>query len=493
MNNSQQPMMSKEPEHKQADAAGLFDFFDRTILWKRKWSLVLSVLVAAALGAAYVQHEATIYEVTSRVVVQPERFATDKETLVRSDRTFLITQGEIVRSPVVVESALQSLLKKPSLKPDPAVTDAVMRSLRVTTVDDANVLRLAYRNEDATDAVNMLGAIVNSYQDYVKEMQHGSMGETLEALAQRDRELRGEIQRLEERYNELHQGSRVIGQGADAIRNHVAILEQLGTRLTAVKGQRIDKETRLQALVHAVHGLRSKEQLATLLVPTALRSDGRSGGDNLVDFSEIPLTPTALSAISASALGDIPSESDYVNGLFKDPIRIQERLWQAEAHATELRPTYGPLHPEMRAIQEQIALWRQRLEACEKAAPTVLAYELNALEESETDLTKLYETEYEKVKIVNASLMQEQQALADIQRVQSIHDATAKQLRELQLANEALTNGQVSIMVRMIEAPDATVKLVWPRPVPFIGLCAVLGLAFGCVVVSLAGRVTKQP
>jgi hypothetical protein len=117
---------------------------------------------------------------------------------------------------------------------------------------------------------------------------------------------------------------------------------------------------------------------------------------------------------------------------------------------------------------------------------------LVALRESASHLTKLYETESQRVKELGVSLLKEQQAVADIERAQSIHDTTAKQLRLLEFADQALANGQVSMTTRMIEAPDASAKLVWPRPLQFISLCASFGFAMGCVLVTVAERVTRM-
>ena len=128
----------------------------------------------------------------------------------------------------------------------------------------------------------------------------------------------------------------------------------------------------------------------------------------------------------------------------------------------------------------------------EEAAPAILSQQLTALQKNEAHLTEIYEAEFQKVKLLDTSMLKEQNALADIQRVQDLHDFTAKQLRELEFADEALASGQITTMVRMLEAPDGTSKLVWPRPLQFISLCAVLGFVMGCVLVTLAERMARR-
>lgn len=483
--------MSSEQPRMSNDTSGLLDLFDRRILWKHKWLLVFSTLLAVGLGFAYVKQEKPIFEVTARMLVQLERFGTDKENLLRTDRTFLVTQGEILRCPVVVENALKSMTKPPATPPSYAQTEAIINALRVSTVDDANVLKMTYRNSDAEHAVRVLHAVMDSYQSYIKDMQRGSIQETLQVLAQHERDLRKELEQHESRYYELRKNNRLIGQGGDGFRSYAAMLEQIGTRLTEARGRRIDKEIQVQSLVNAKAG-QPLQLAAAMVVPgTKYITDDRLDGP-LTEPAEVPVATAVSKPEAADVAVDGAAAADYLLGTMADPIRIQLQLWQAETRSKETSQIYGPKHPIRRANESQIAMWRQRLQECEKAAPVILQQELAALKQIESHLTAEHEAEFSKVKALDASVLQEQQCLADIERVKSIHDATAAQLRDLELADETHTNGEVAVMVRVIEPPDATAKLVWPRPMQFISVCAVLGLAAGCVLITLTERLLRK-
>ncbi|MFV1967019.1 MAG: GumC family protein [Pirellulaceae bacterium] len=467
------------------DASGLLDLFDLSLLWRRKWSVLLSVLVAVGLSAAYMQQQTPIYEVSTRVLVQLVRFGTDQERLVRTAPSFLATQGEILRSPVVVQPALETLQDSPAVEPDFEVINTVMQTLRVSPVDDANVLKLTYRSDDPEYAVRLLHAIVDTYRDCSKEMQQGGFAESLQILAQRDAELRAELEQAEEKYYTLRKESPLIGQGKEAFGAHMAMLEQVGRRLTEARSQRIDKETQMQSMLLA----RGSRESTISMTPSARqRTPNELPNDSSPKETNGGTTFVTLEAGN----GKSPVGNLDVAAAFTDPSRIQEELWRAEIRATETSQIYGPKFPEMRALQEQIAMWRQRLEAYEEAAPAIVNQELDALRKNETYLTEIYDAEFQKVKLLDSSMLKEQHALADIQRVQDIHDLTATQLRELEFADEALANGQITTMVRMLEAPDATATLVWPRTWQFISLCAALGFAAGCVLVTFAERVTRR-
>src|SRR6188474_1677050 len=133
--------MASEQSGVRSDSHGLLDFLDLSLLWRRKWYLMLSVLVAVGLAAIYVNYKIPIYEVTTRLLVQQSRLGADKDRMVRMDRSFLVTQGEIIASPVVVRTALEALRAKDAPPVDYVTISATVAALHVLCVDDANVMK----------------------------------------------------------------------------------------------------------------------------------------------------------------------------------------------------------------------------------------------------------------------------------------------------------------------------------------------------------------
>jgi uncharacterized protein involved in exopolysaccharide biosynthesis len=338
------------------------------------------------------------------------------------------------------------------------------------------VLRLSYRNGDPQYGIDLLKAIVDSYREYIKEMHQGQFGQSLEALTQHEQELRTQLRALEDDYYQFRMESPVVGQGDEVTRTNYILLEQLAMRLTSARVMRIDKETQLQTLVQARDAHPKDQQLtASQLFPTSL----------------------ITSAVGEEAALTVPVETfktdeRFSGGGYLDPVRIEEQLWQAETRLKEISQTYGELHPDRKAVMAEIEMLEKRLNDCTEAEPLRLQLQLAALKQTENYLMAEHAAEYEKVKTLNTSLLREQQKQAEIDRVRSVYQSINGQLRNLKLANEAPMNGQVSIMVRTLEPPDATAKLVWPRPLPFIAICSVFGLALGCVVVTAASRFTGR-
>src|SRR5215207_3238081 len=84
------------------------DFLDVSILWRRKGTVIFSVLSCVALGLIYLQQATPIFESEARVLIQQQDLL-NAATRVRSDAEFLSTQAEIIRSPVIIEKALKTV------------------------------------------------------------------------------------------------------------------------------------------------------------------------------------------------------------------------------------------------------------------------------------------------------------------------------------------------------------------------------------------------
>jgi len=104
---------------------------------------------------------------------------------------------------------------------------------------------------------------------------------------------------------------------------------------------------------------------------------------------------------------------------------------------------------------------------------------------AEANLEQQREAEKRNIKTLDAELLGQQQRLADIARLEKTHELTVARLTEMKLADRELAGGAASINVCVLEDPELTNNKIWPRPAQFLPLCGILGLAGGCVAVSL--------
>lgn len=459
---------------------------DPRIIWRRKWYLVLSVAVTMGLGGLYLVLVPATYEVEARVLVQVERLTVEQEPRSQPDRAFLATQAEIICSPLIVERALEVV--PINLPPDAACgpVETVLADLGVNPVEHTSVLKLSFRNQDAQTAVDLVNALIDSYKDYSKESQRGSYSETLQLLTRREEELRRELRDLEAEYQQLRKGSPLLGAGEEAFAAHMAMAQQLGVLLADTKNRRLDLESQLLVATELrklqrpdrvaqisatgfrqpyppIHLVLQRDQTPQPVVTETVASKGKS---------RKPFFPPQT--------GSERSGQDSVR-----PATLQAELWRARVRVKQLSQVYGPKHPDMLAALEEVRLWENALDECEQMQCDACTQQLAALKKTETHLTGLYNDEFKKVKGLDIHVLKEEQARENIRRCQEVYDSTVTKLREWQMAEEALGEGQLVTHVRVLEGPQLANARAWPQPLQFLAICAMIGLTAGGALVMV--------
>ena len=458
---------------------------DISILWRRKGTITLSVLACVALGFAYLQQATPVFESEARVLVQ-QQDPLNSSHRVRTDEEFLATQAEIIRSPVIIEKALETVkVNVPAgSKLDPVFY--VLKGLRVTPIQKTNVLNISFRGPDREQADRLVTTIISCYSDYLKSTEAVRTSDSLKLMRQSEENLRSQMAALQQKHEQLRKESPQIGQGHDAMTIPMARLREIGNQLAQTSGRRMDLENRLR-----VSASLSKlpETPATLRKADSALADGTvladASASNAAQLTAAyPFTPGE----SSSAPAVVISLQDNTTVATADPVRIQEQLWKAKAQALDLAQVYGPRHPEVRALNQQIVLWERRLVESQANTTAAIAVELEALKVAEQDLSDRYQKEMNATRELDTFIFREQQMIDEIRRVEAAHKTTLEAATQMDMAAQALDGGQGSILVRILESPELVENRVWPMPAQFIGLCAVIGFLGSSVLLVLFQR-----
>jgi len=459
---------------------GLAGFsFDWWILWQRKWLVALVTALSLLLGMAYLLVTTPIYEVEARVMVKEEDNPLPNARATRRDVSFLSTQAEVLRSPLIVEEALQSVELATPPEADPV--EFVLAALRVSPIEDTHVLKIGFRSTEETQAAELVNALVRSYERYMTQAKQTGYGEMLRFLAENENERREELHALQQQYQEMRSASPLIGQTQNAYQVQLAMVQELGRRLTEAQNRRFDIENQLQAAPRlTLKPVASELQLTAAVVDEAASA---SSEVTLADGATAVKQHTAEPAAEEMPAPLLTPPSSVVPG--SDPVKIQEELRKAETRLQELAQSFGPKHPQHRAAREQIGFWKKALEKSLEMNAQLAAEELYAIRATEQQLSELYDAEYAKVKAMDKWLIEEEQVRNNIRLAEQSLDATLVQIRELQLADYAHTQGAAPVTVRMLESPERNTSQVWPQPVSFLGLCGLLGLIGGGLAAAL--------
>lgn len=490
---------------------GLVDF---ARVWRLKWCIAGCLALSLAAGVTYLQRATPLYSVGARVLLQCAPGSLDVDTPARVDPRFVATQAEIIRSPAVVERAMRAAAT--AGPPGAATTDAAdfsvaveqaVHALNVVPVGSTSVLQISLRGASAPELVHLVGAIIDSYVSFTNEMQHGDYSETLRLLTEREATLRDELGQLESRFEEMRAGNELFGEGKEAFAVHRTLLEGISQRLSETRIHRIDAENQLRGLAQARPWPTAVDTVALTHPPRqeagAVREPARVRTTSTVSSAHIATSAERDAQLAAVPLatrpapdgnGPQPAAPAQLPGAVAaiDEVTIQQRIWDAESRALDLGKVYGPQHPEMRAVQQQITLWKQILEDVRQEAPRAMAGSLEVLTSTERYLDKQYAQAFADLKSLDLALLQEQRAMENIRRVQAIHHATLEQIEGLKLTSQALADGRPLVTVRKLDGPEPVTELVWPRTSQVLALTSLVGLLCGFVVlVAVDHRVIR--
>lgn len=475
-------------------SAGLLDV---AAIWRRRWYLGASLVATLGLAMAYLMQTTPLYEAEARVMI--EKRTTPADQAAGPDRNFLDTQVEVIRSPVTLRRALAKVdYSVPGDREGDPLT-YLMRTLRVSPVVGTDVLKIGVRGESPRQTVELADAIIAGYREYLGQEEHARNVASLERLKLREQDAVAQLATVQDEYREFRKTSPFLGNGKDAVLVQLAALRNLGDMTNTVKNRRMDLESKLRVFASAtpVGDLPVSAELpatATAFKRPEHLVDGRGGSrtaeatdDDLVkQFDPGFLETVEFDPATVVSQGDAKVAAQELS-------QLQLELRQAEARLQELTGRgFGTRHPEVAAAHRQIDRLEGRLHNMQNASAVALAQEVKALKLTEQNLAALYETELDAAKSQETYATQEQQFLDRMRRLEELHHAIVAQRIETQVADEALANGNGSVVVEVLEEPELSESQVWPKPLPFLAVCSIVTLVGGSLVISLWPRLVEQ-
>lgn len=465
------------------------DLFD--VVWRRKWYVGGCLVVSILLGAGYLYVAEPTFEVASRVLIQPQDWPLRDGTAERSDKEFLATQSQIISSPAVVERAVASMDQPITVNPELDPVLAVLSSLRTKPISGTNVLSLEYQCKDSAEGIRTVEAILDSYQHFLQEMNDDSRLESLRLLTRSEEKLRNDLEEREKNYRKLRKDSPLIGQGKEATIFQTTMLEKLGRTLTEVRSRRIDIQSRMQLLSQTpavgLGAFSPQQEVTTVAYDNSGEEPQTKTAGTPVTVRKVVL-PSYETSNQDAALNLI-ADSNVIGT--PDASTLFQELSLAQVQQKKLAQICGPKHPEMLALNEQIAGLKEQLHSLSNQAPAAIQNEIDAIQAQENQLMELYERELEKAKVNDDYLVKERQELDGIERLKTIHNTLVVQLNDWRLVDPE-EDGVWGLNMEVLEAPTIGTGPIWPKKSVLLILCGAIGLlgGLGMVVVLESGART---
>lgn len=442
---SSQP--SSNPEAYDQESAGPDDAYRGAmrlirIAEHRQVTVFWSLAACLAVGAAYYVLAPRYYRSQAKLMVVEQRGSNVAGIADQADRDELMTtHKELVRSPIVIRRAIDRLLpehRTDLVDESPEDWPEVLgKRLAATNTRKTNLIGVSYESLDPEAAAAVVQAIINAYLDFVDETHRGTASEVLEVLTTERDELE---QELASKQQFLRKERERIGRLELPKEN--GIVDPVIDRAIQANRALIDSRQRRVSL-----------QASLASVQTAIR-DGRDLRQHVGAVQD-----TVGERMMLSAMG--LSESDML--VIADH---QERVADLKANLSRVRPFYGPNHPTVVSLQEQLDETNRFLASygrggvdrperlpSQQLGPVLVDMLHQAIDqaaEQEKQLAKTFEDARNEAARQSGDLVQVDMLEREVERLEKLHDV--------------LFNKIAAVDIHQVQAPIRATIVEEPLP-----------------------------
>ncbi|MFM7151131.1 MAG: Wzz/FepE/Etk N-terminal domain-containing protein, partial [Gemmataceae bacterium] len=197
------------------------------VLWDRKWLVILGLLVGSGIGALVYSRTTPIYSSFLDVLIIKKRSdvvntqvgsaqAGDPMSSYLED--FVLTHIVLIKSPTIIERTIKTG-KLNDLKTFESEDPRLILSRDLDAVRDdkatKSIIRLTFKSPYPEDVPIVLNAIINSYEDFLKETYNTVSGETVGLILKASDSLKKDLSKKEEEYRLFRENAPIILRGKD--------------------------------------------------------------------------------------------------------------------------------------------------------------------------------------------------------------------------------------------------------------------------------------
>lgn len=230
---------------------------------RRRWHMMLaSFLAVALLGGLYYATAPRIYSSKAEILILQtgdNPLSPTIEAQGSRENSLMPTFVNLMASARVLEGAIQHLSRE-DLATDLASENpanwvsGLRRNLSTSAVLRTNILTVEYRSKDPGVAARVVGAVVQSYLDFMKSTTQGTTAEIVRILTTEKDELAKQLSEKEQALQELSQkiGALDAGVNTQTVHPLVERAKSFNAALVEVQKKRVQLVASLQALENAV-------------------------------------------------------------------------------------------------------------------------------------------------------------------------------------------------------------------------------------------------
>ncbi len=302
-------------------------------LWRRRWALLLPVLLATATAYGLSTSRQPVYEAHADLLFGGSGGGGDGS----GQQLNVQTEQRVATSPAVAARAVGRLATG-------ATVERILAGVRAEQVDQLAILRIVARDSSPVRAAQVVTAVGAAYIDFRRDRANQSAGVASAALSRQVQRLSQELQQLD---RQLAAGQAAPGSATDPELQGLRVRRDLLVGQLAVSQGRLDQLS-LEASTQTVD--------ISVIVPATASS---------VPVEPLPARTTAVGALLGLLVGFAL-------------VAVREQLNRAVRNVDELEQAVGA---SVRAVIPRVASWRRRKEARlvmvdEPLSPTAEAYRI---------------------------------------------------------------------------------------------------------------------
>ncbi len=443
------------------------------IVNRRRRVVGYSLAICLAAGLLYFAAAPRQYASAARLlVVEPPQgqVATVGESS-DSDNT-INTHRELVASPIVLEGALQRLAPAYRVdlvdRPPHEWVEELSRRLETSTKRRTNFIDVSYRSRHPVAAAAVVRAVIESYLDFVRKTHQGAAGELKTVLTDERAKL---AQSLTVKQAELQAFRERIG--ALALPKEDGVVDPV-----------VQRALHLNDALMAAHERRLDLQAAAAAIDQAA-ARGEDINQYLAGVEQSVGQQAMLMALGMSA-HDMTVLAEQENKLLESQNELQK-----------LAPFYGPNHPRIGELQQQIASletylteYRARAGRRGAAAPSaevtavvksMLAQSIRQAQAREGQLSTAFEAARRTASDHSGQIVELAMLEREVERIESLHGLLFERI-----ANVDFRQVQAPVQATVVREPLPPQRAASPqlRMVLLTAIAAGLALGAGIVYVQ---------
>lgn len=440
----------------------------------RKGVVITSVVAALMLGALYHTTATRYYQSRAGILVMQtgHDVLTTRLTPEGARQGLMPTYERILRGSNVLESAVNRLRPQDRVDlvdvPREKWADTIKSHLTVITVRNSNVIEVIYQSKSPYAAKAVVQAIVDSYLDYMKEINSKAGVAILEVLIQ-DREktakdlatIQREARRLKEHVLDL--GLR--GEGGAVNHPTVKAAVALKEELIEIKKKRAETQGMLVAVEEAI----------------------RTGGDLkqfVLAIEEEVGRQFLMSALGLSA-HDATVHARMQESLLKDQSKLESLQVGLGDNNPQVQELFNRIHMTQGFLANYQRAINQKLDSLQNEQ---LGPMLVQLLREQVNIAVGYESklavDFEAAVAEASQLVGKLDYLDDLDRTETRLNDQLNDLIDKIISVEQIAQ-QGNIRTSVTDDPQVILSQVWPRIILVGPFSLIVGLAFGVAAVSV--------